>query len=69
MPLFECETCGVVENTAPSNYWMRKPGAPALCSECDPATKRWHGLFPRKLAKDGGYIKNARGFLVKPEWT
>lgn len=57
MPLFKCETCGCVENTALSNYWTRnidwaQQGVtlsnPALCSECDPAIGRWHGWFPKR---------------------
>lgn len=43
MPLFECEICGVVENTALGTYWGRRLGlyAPpfdgkALCSQCTP---------------------------------
>jgi len=61
MPLFKCEKCGCVENTALSNYWTRdfttddpvigQPSPmknPALCSECDPQIGRWHGEFPRR---------------------
>ncbi len=58
MPLFRCEQCGCVENTALSNYWMRGRDAvtlapravplPALCSECDPQIGRWHGEFPKR---------------------
>ena len=58
MPLFKCEQCGCVENTALSNYWTRnlrdpsepKPWAirPALCSACDPDIGKWHGAFPQR---------------------
>lgn len=53
MPLFKCEQCGVVENTALSNYWdslLEKK--PKLCSQCDPDIGEWHGQFPRTLAAD-----------------
>lgn len=49
MPLFNCENCGVVENTALSPYWVRNIKhvvfdwkgkehlkGKALCSECAP---------------------------------
>lgn len=48
MGAFVCDSCGCLENTALSNYWIRKKGSPALCSECDPKIKRWHGCFERK---------------------
>ena len=58
MPLFKCEGCGCVENTALSNFWTRGinwttgepviPKPPALCSECDPAIGTWHGEFPKR---------------------
>ena len=57
MPLFRCEQCGCVENTALSNYWTRdrdeqfnkiEPTPPALCSECDPEIGEWHGRFPKR---------------------
>jgi hypothetical protein len=46
MPLFVCEVCGCVENTALGHYWGRSHdsfGKPelvgkALCSECSPDT-------------------------------
>ena len=46
MPVFICENCGCIENTAVSNYWSRGSG-PALCSECDPEIGKWHGRFPK----------------------
>jgi hypothetical protein len=60
MPLFKCEQCGCVENTALSNYWTRNlvftdnhvtatpPTNPALCSACDPKIGAWHGEFPQR---------------------
>ena len=45
MPLFQCQKCGVVENTALSLCsWISKK---KLCSECCPAQKKWHGKFPK----------------------
>lgn len=68
MPLFRCEGCGAVENTALSNYWLRgyPPTKPALCSECDPEIGRWHGRFPKRDADAEGYV--ARGpYIEKPK--
>lgn len=44
MPLFICENCGCIENTALGHYWSRKfvkfkdetMNGKALCSECTP---------------------------------
>lgn len=75
MPVFRCEQCGVMENTASSNYWSRRhrtaddgsslPSLPALCSKCDPEIGGWHGMFKRQSAK--GMILCSDGFLVSPE--
>lgn len=49
MPLFECEECHCVENTATGRYWGQKHKAlPVLCSECH--TGEWHGRFPKQPA-------------------
>jgi hypothetical protein len=53
MSLFACERCDVIENTATSRYW----DGCALCSQCDPAIGKWHGLFPRETVAD----RQARG--------
>jgi hypothetical protein len=45
MPLFVCENCGCIENTALGHYWARnhvgfkdeKMNNKALCSECTPS--------------------------------
>lgn len=53
MPLFPCSQCKSVENTAASNYWVAaysEGEKPLLCSECDPAIGKWHGLFPKRSA-------------------
>jgi hypothetical protein len=48
MPLFVCHECRVIENTACSNFiHAHVEGKPPLCSACDPAIGRWHGLFKR----------------------
>jgi hypothetical protein len=65
MPLFMCEGCGSVENTALSNYWTREKGTPALCSACDPETRRWHGEFEQRRAV--GMIIGGDGFLYYPQ--
>lgn len=63
MPLFRCQKCGCVENTALSNYWTRK-GDPAICSECDPQIGEWHGRFAKKPAD--GYVQDRQGFIYSP---
>jgi hypothetical protein len=66
MPLFECEKCHCVENTALCHYWSRfyndRTGE-ALCSECDPSIKKWHGRFPKRNINETRYKLNNRGFL------
>jgi hypothetical protein len=49
MHVFVCDSCNRLENTALSYYWCRKDGEPALCSQCDPTIKRWHGKFERRV--------------------
>lgn len=37
MPLFVCEKCGAIENTALGYYWSaRLQNMPRMCSECAP---------------------------------
>ena len=60
MPLFVCEKCGYIENTATSRYWIEDEGI-KLCSKCDPELGcKWHGCFPR--TKYDGSQK-----VIKPE--
>lgn len=51
MSLYVCDECGVIENTALANYWLRfnpdREVKSTLCSQCDPAIGKWHGKFPR----------------------
>jgi len=71
MPLFRCEDCGCVDNTALTNYWFRTVSAdfrrqlktpkPARCSACDPDIGAWHGEFPQRSA-DGMFVDD-EGFL------
>jgi hypothetical protein len=54
MPLFECETCHAVDNTAVTNFaydhlYLKKP---ALCSACDPKIGKWHGRFEKITAEE-----------------
>jgi hypothetical protein len=72
MPLFRCASCGSVENTALSNYWMLGHdgewfaiAAPPLCSACDPKIGEWHGAFPRRSADS--MLLGADGFLYESE--
>lgn len=65
MPIFRCEKCGCVENTAPSGYWSRRDKGVALCTQCDPEIKKWHGMFKRMSAK--GLMLCSDGFLYTKE--
>lgn len=62
MPIFECEQCFCVDNTACCGYWNRGDG-PGLCSECDPKIKKWHGLFDKESSE--GYLLGNDGFLYR----
>jgi hypothetical protein len=62
MPLFVCDACNSIDNTALTNFWTRVHGGPiengrngfghedtrALCSGCDPDIREWHDAFPRR---------------------
>ena len=69
MSLFKCEKCGCVENTALSLYWFSnwRKGIGKLCSECDPQIGKWHGMFPKQDATEGGYMLGNDGFIYHPE--
>lgn len=62
MPLYECERCHCVENTALTNFWESlAEGKPRLCSECDPEIGRWHGSFPKiSMTEYAAKYPNAR---------
>lgn len=53
MPLFVCDNCGCIENTATSNFWTRRSGSQKLCLKCDKSKDgmfpggKHHGLFKR----------------------
>ena len=77
MSLYQCQSCGCVENTALGLYWSRsEPIWPeaiqgkALCSECAPATFNhgspsgygvWHQRFPKRSAD--GMLMDSSGFI------
>lgn len=62
MPIFRCEQCGCIENTACCGYWWRKSkGQPLLCPECDPETSKWHGIFEKRPAD--GMLVDQNGHL------
>lgn len=66
MPLFRCDKCGCVENTALCMYWAAKSsGNPKLCSECETGT--WHGSFPKRSAE--GMQIDSSGTLWPPGVT
>jgi len=62
MPLFKCEKCGCLENTATGNYWIRvnRNGECPLCSEC--AWGKWHGEFKKQTPEQAGYVELQDGF-------
>lgn len=64
MPLFKCEQCGVVENTACGDYWCAEK---KLCSQCSPEIGKWHGRFPRTDAAAAGYLRDEQGFIYAPD--
>lgn len=48
MPLFICDKCGHIENTAYGYFWQPIAHSnPCLCSLCRGGF--WHGEFPRRL--------------------
>lgn len=61
MPLFRCSSCGCVENTALSEFWVQRDfeKVEPKCSECRTGT--WHGRFEKKPAS--GYKIDQQGFL------
>lgn len=66
MPNFKCAKCGCLENTATSNYWIRKKGAPQLCSECDTEIGKWHDKFDKQLPPHGSKLCSD-GFVYSQE--
>lgn len=72
MPLFKCEGCGCIENTALGHYWDAWIGdgklgnGKHLCSECGDGT--WHGRFPKRTPEEAGYVQLKSGFWGLPEW-
>jgi hypothetical protein len=58
MPIFICQRCQTLDNSALGEYWGKEE---KLCSEC--GRGRWHGAFPKekydpkKWEKDGDFVK------------
>ena len=58
MPLFICQKCKTIENTALGDYWTK---AKKLCSEC--SRGKWHNRFPKekfdpkKWRVKGGFVE------------
>lgn len=71
MPLFACESCNCIENTATSGFWANKMRKRALlCSECDPQIGKWHGVFDKitavgMLIDNFGYLWSKRNLEGK----
>ena len=77
MPLYRCESCGCVENTATGFFygkdephWPDDVRGKAPCSACGPSREPegtptgfgvWHGQFPRRSAV--GMLIDQRGHL------
>jgi len=59
MPLFKCDNCDCLENTAlaPHSWTQLLNKQPMLCSECEPAQNKWHGRF-KKVKWNGESIIN-----------
>lgn len=62
MPLFSCERCKNIDNTALTLYWMNMKHP--LCSSCDPKINKWHGAFPKEKFDDKKW-KIERGDFIK----
>ena len=60
MPLFLCEICKTIENTALGKYWGKDK---KLCSEC--GWGKWHDRFPKEQMSDKYQIIN--GFVEENE--
>lgn len=67
MPMFVCDSCNSVENTALGVYWTKDMGlfgeefnGKALCSECSPET-----YYDGSINKRGG---KWHGRFPKREW-
>ena len=61
MPLFRCDKCGCVDNSAcaPSYWTSRLNEKPPICTECE--TGEWHEIFPKKQAT--GMLVDQEGHL------
>lgn len=59
MPVFRCEKCGCVENTAIAWWWSEG----RICTECK--TGKWHKRFPKQSAI--GMFEDKNGFLYSKE--
>lgn len=71
MSLFVCDNCGIVDNTALTNFWSQAEGE-KRCSACDkdsPSGGVWHGRFPPRTMQESGYVfLKRKPFVGKPEW-
>ena len=59
MPLFVCQKCKCIENSALGSYWGQKK---KLCSECK--TGKWHGRFKKEKFNPKKW-KMERGDFIK----
>lgn len=67
MPLFVCDKCHCIENTALGRYWSKdfdtRDKGKALCSKCN--SKRWHGAFPKEKFDKNKH--NPKDFIYIPK--
>jgi hypothetical protein len=68
MPLFICDKCHCIENTALGRYWSKDlPSASekgkALCSECSKG--KWHSRFPKEKFDKNKH--NTKDFIYIPK--
>jgi hypothetical protein len=66
MPLFLCDRCDAVENTALGRFWV-PVGEPRICSAC--STGKWHGLFPQQFGAEAAALIGVQQFIHPPELT
>lgn len=65
MPLYSCEQCGAVDNTALTNYWAQvRHMTTILCSSCDPHIGKWHDEFPKQTMEQRGLVMRQDGSRI-----
>jgi hypothetical protein len=66
MPLFICDQCHAIENTALGSFWHRRSqNLPVLCSEC--GRGKWHGHWPKAIATKDTVRERKDDFMHIPK--